>query len=134
MPAGTSLSLLLPLIAAMSLPTVAIAAVKGPATDDIYAVIGAVIASILAVMDAMQKKRDHFQVASNFLGSAVIGAFAPGILFHTFSYMKIIEPNAQVWMLWQTWAFCGFLMGMNGWFIINRLNDRLRDFIDRFKK
>jgi H+/Cl- antiporter ClcA len=134
MPAGTSFFVLIPIITAMSLPTVAIAAVRGPATDDIFACFGAVIASILAVMDALQKRRDYFHAVSTFLGSSVIGAFLPGILFHAASYAKLITPEAQVWSLWQTWAFCGFVMGMNGWYIIHRLNDRLRDFVDRFKK
>lgn len=134
MPIGTSALALFPLLVAASLPAMTIAAVKGPATDDIYAVMGAVIASILAVMESFQKKREYFHAASTFLGSAVIGAFAPGPLYHILGYLGIVSPDAQVWKLWQTWALCGFLMGLNGWFIIHKSSDHLRSFIDRLKK
>lgn len=134
MPLGTSFSLLPVLLAAMSLPTLTIAAVKGPATDDIYAVLGAVLAAILALMDAVQKKRDYFHAASTFLGSSVIGALAPGPVYHLMGYMQLIKVDAVIWTLWQTWAIAGFFFGLNGWFIIHKANDRIRDFVDRFKK
>lgn len=134
MPIGTSLSILPVLLAAMSLPTLTVAAVKGPAADDIYAVLGAVLAAILALMDAVQKRRDYFHAASTFLGSSVIGALAPGPVYHLFGYMQLIKTDAALWTLWQTWAITGFFFGLNGWFIIHKLNDRIREFIDKFKK
>lgn len=134
MPLGTSLSILPVILAAMSLPTVAVIAVKGPGVDDIYAVLGAIIASILAVMEALQKRRDYFHAVSTFLGSAVIGAFAPGPVYHLLAYMKVIPENAAVFGLWQTWAIAGFAFGLNGWYIIHKGNDRIKDFVDKFKK
>jgi hypothetical protein len=133
MPLTTSLSILPVILAAMSLPTVAVIAVKGPIVDDIYAVLGAIVASILAVMESLQKRRDYFNAVSTFLGSAVVGAFAPGVVYHTLSYMKWIPADAAVFGLWQTWAISGFLFGLNGWYIIHKTNDRLRDFVDKFK-
>lgn len=134
MPIGTSLSILPVLLAAMSLPTLTIAAVRGPAADDIYAVMGAVLAAILALMDAVQKRRDYFHAASTFLGSSVIGALAPGPVYHLLSYIKLIPADAVIFTLWQTWAIAGFFFGLNGWFLIHKTNDRIREFIDKFKK
>ncbi len=134
MPIGTSMTMLPVLLAAMSLPAVTIAAVRGPAADDIYAVMGAVIASILAVMEAIQKRRDYFHLVSTFLGSAAIGALVPGPAFHLLSHMGVIKAESTVFTLWQTWAVSGFLLGLNGWWLIHKLNDRLKDFVDRFKK
>jgi predicted membrane protein len=134
MPIGTSLSILPVLLAAMSIPTLTVAAVKGPAADDIYSVMGAVLAAILALMDAVQKRRDHFHAASTFLGSSVIGALAPGPVYHLLSHIKLIPSDAVLFSLWQTWAIAGFFFGLNGWFLIHKTNDRIREFIDRFKK
>lgn len=132
MPIATSFSVLPVILAAMSLPTVAVIAVKGPGVDDIYAVLGAIIASILAVMDTIQKRKEYFHVVSAFLGSSVIGSFAPGVIYHTLSYAKMIPENASVFGIWQTWAISGFLFGLNGWYIIHKTSDRLRDFVDKF--
>jgi predicted membrane protein len=134
MPAGLSLSLILPMIAAMSLPTVAVIVVKGPGVDDIYAVLGAVVASILAVMESLQKRRDYFHAVSMFLGSGFVGAFAPGPVYHLLAHLKWIPADAAMFGLWQTWAIAGFISGLNGWYLIHKTSDRLRDFIDRFKK
>ena len=134
MPLGTSFSILPVLLAAMSLPTLTVAAVRGPAADDIYAVLGAVLAAILALMDAVQKRRDHFHAASTFLGSSVIGALAPGPVYQLLVHMALIPKENTLFNLWQTWAIAGFFFGLNGWFLIHKTNDRIRDFIDRFKK
>jgi predicted membrane protein len=122
------------MIAAMSLPTVAVIVVKGPGVDDIYAVLGAVVASILAVMESLQKRRDYFHAVSMFLGSGFVGAFAPGPVYHLLSHLKWIPADAAMFGLWQTWAIAGFIFGLNGWYFIHKTSDRLRDFIDRFKK
>lgn len=134
MPLVTSFSILPVLLAAMSLPTLTVAAVRGPAADDIYAVMGAVLAAILALMDAVQKRRDHFHAASTFLGSSVIGALAPGPVYQLLVHMAFIPKETSLFNLWQTWAIAGFFFGLNGWFLIHKTNDRIRDFIDRFKK
>jgi len=134
MPLATSLSILPFILAAMSLPTFAVIAVKGPGVDDIYAVLGAVVASILAVMESLQKRRDYFHAVSTFLGSAVVGAFAPGPVYYLLAHLKWIPADAAMFGLWQTWAIAGFIFGLNGWYLIHKTSDRLRDFVDKFKK
>jgi predicted membrane protein len=118
----------------MSLPTVAVIAVRAPGVDDIYAVLGAVVASILAVMESLQKRRDYFHAVSTFLGSGFVGAFAPGPVYHLLAHLKWIPADAAMFGLWQTWAIAGFVFGLNGWYLIHKTSDRLRDFVDKFKK
>lgn len=77
----------------------------------VFAIPGAMLASLVALLKATQEKRNWQERASNALGTSVIGATAPSAFIHWF------WPDAIQKMVWQTWAFLGFCGGLLGWIV-----------------
>lgn len=93
------------------------------------AIPGAMLASLVALLKATQEKRNWQERASNALGTSVIGATAPSAIIHWF------WPEAIPKMIWQTWAFLGFVGGLAGWIVayafVKALGLRSDKFADR---
>jgi predicted membrane protein len=116
------------LATALAVPTVAIV-LEQPSAADAYAIIGAILASIITLMEARYKARPLLPSIANFLGSAAAGSFFPAIAYYVCMQWGWIHPDTSHWAkTWQAWAAAGFLSGLNGWLIINRTSAVLKSF------
>lgn len=83
---------------------------KGPETPDVYAVLGAVIATIMVTLDTNRKTKK--EVISQILGCSVVGAIAPGLLIYWFL------PTKYETLTWHSWAFMGLAFGGVGYVFV----------------
>ncbi len=125
MPLATAICGLPVLAALLSLPCVAVV-VHNPDSGDAYAVLGAIIASILALIEARKKDRELGHTLSVFLGSASMGSIVPGLVYHAAVWRGWVPRDSQQLMPWQVWAFGGLLFGLNGWGLLHVANAVLR--------
>lgn len=110
-----------------------IAVVGGPATEDIYAVIGAMLAAVVVLVDFSGSKggrRSTMQFMTVFIASSFVGSIGPGATAHWF-----FEERAAS-LTWHTWAMSGFVFGLAGWVVTRSalwvFNRRLPGAIDDF--
>lgn len=75
------------------------------------AIPGAMLASLVALLKATSEKRNWQERASNALGTSVIGSTGPSAIIYWF------WPETAAKLIWQTWAFLGFLGGLCGWIV-----------------
>lgn len=111
-----------------------LAVLGGPATEDIYAVIGAMLAAVVVLVDFSSsyraQKRGTMQFLTVFISSAFIGSIGPGAAAHWL--MSDHTPS----LTWHMWAALGFIFGLAGWVITRSVlwvfNRRLPGAIDSF--
>lgn len=98
---------------AITLCAISLAATFMSAGGDpsMLAIPGAMLAALVALLKATQEKRNWQERASNALGTSVIGSTAPSAIIYWF------WPDAAQKMIWQAWAFLGFLGGLCGWIV-----------------
>lgn len=105
-----------------------VAIVQSRFDPDIVSVLGAMLASVLAVMEARKKDRALGQTASVFLASAGFGSVLPG------SIMWTVWPDKVPMLSWHVWALMGIIAGLLGWSLaawVISLRSRLISFLDR---
>ncbi len=86
-----------------------IAAVQVPTSADMVAVLGAMLATVIAVLDARKKDRSLGNTVAVVIGSAFVGSVAPGACFYT------AFPDLAAKFTWHMWATLGFVGGLTGW-------------------
>ena len=89
--------------------TVAVIVGAAPSTTDIVAVLGAMLATVIAVLDARKRDSSITNTISVILGSAFVGSVAPGALFYNF------WPDLAERFTWHVWSGLGFIFGLVGW-------------------
>lgn len=115
-----------PVIAAVAaLPVIGVV-VSHPSSSDAYTVLGAVLASIVALIEARKKDRELSHTISVFLGSAAMGSFLPGIFYQIALWRQWLTESTTHFLTWQVWAFAGLLCGLNGWAMLHVINGLLR--------
>lgn len=124
-----SAALSIPVLAVtLSLPAAAIV-IEQPSVSDSYAMLGAILASLITLIEGRHRGRPLLPLLANFIGSAAAGSFFPAIAFFVLVQWGWIEPAKHVWSrTWHAWAAAGFLCGMNGWWIIHRATGLLKSF------
>jgi hypothetical protein len=90
-------------------PAWIIAAVAGPTTDDLYAVLGVAPATVVVMYYAANKGRTAGHFASVLCGSGAVGIFLPGVLAHT------VLRNWLPVFTWHAWMGLGFICALAGW-------------------
>lgn len=128
----------MPLVtAAMSLPVLAMIlavapaaiVIEQPTASDSYAILGAILVSVIALMEARHKGRPFLPSVANFLGSAFAGSSFPTIAYFILVQWGWIHPEKHLWArTWQAWAAAGFISGLNGWWLIHRASALLKSF------
>ena len=111
-----------------------IAVLNGPATEDIYAVIGAMLAAVVVLVDfsAANKagRRGTMQFMTVFISSAFVGSIGPGAAAHW------LMVEAAPALTWHSWAALGFVFGLAGWVVTRSVlwvfNRRLPGALDSF--
>ncbi len=109
--------------------SVAALEIEAPAITDAYAVLGAILASTIALIEARYKGRDFAPAVSNFLACASIGSFAPTIAYHIGLQLGTIGQDTSWVHTWQAWAAAGFVFGMNGWWLIHHATAFIKDWL-----
>ena len=95
--------------------TVAVTSTAGdssPNSQDVYAVIGAMLAAVVVLVDyggTPGGRRGTMQFMTVFISSAFIGSIGPGVTANT------ILPEAMGALTWHAWAMLGFVFGLAGW-------------------
>lgn len=119
----------LPVLAtALAIPAMTVV-IEEPRRADIYAVLGAILASLIALIEARYKARDLGPAVTNFLACAAAGAFAPKLLFLALLQSGWLTAEAPLVRAWEAWAAAGFLLGMNGWWLIHRATAALKSLL-----
>ncbi len=91
---------------------VTIAASMTPSPPDMVAAIGAMLATVIAVLEARKKDRSLGNTVGVILGSAVTGSVTPGIVLWNFF------PSIAERLTWHAWAGSGFIVGLCGWALV----------------
>jgi hypothetical protein len=112
-----------------SATSIAAITIDQPSPQDAYAIVGAILASTIALIEARYKGRDFAPAVSNFLACASIGSFAPAIAYHWAASADWIQSTTRWAHTWQAWAAAGFVAGMNGWWLIHHATAVLKDWI-----
>jgi hypothetical protein len=122
-------ALSIPVIATiLSLPAAAIV-IEQPTFNDSYALLGAILASLITLIEGRHRGRPLLPLVANFLGSAAAGSFFPNIAFLLLVQWGWIEPAKHAWArTWHAWSAAGFVCGMNGWWIIHRATGLMKAF------
>lgn len=94
---------------ALGAGVVAVVVNMTPNAADMVAVIGAMLATVIAVLDARKRDRTLGNTVSVVIGSAVVGSIAPGAVLWN------IWPQFAATMSWHVWAAMGFVAGLAGW-------------------
>ena len=122
MPLTAALSSLPFLATLLAIPVAGVVIATAPAGNDICAVLGALIASVLALVEARKKDRSTGHTISVFLGTASVGSFLPGIAVQLAVLQGWLTQVTGDSLTWQAWAFAGLVCGMNAWWILHGVN------------
>jgi F0F1-type ATP synthase assembly protein I len=76
---------------------------------DIVAVLGAMLAAVIAVIEARKSDRSMPHTVAVLIASAFIGAVLPGAIIWSW------WPDKVANMSWHLWAALGFVFGLLGW-------------------
>lgn len=119
-----------PVIATAVWTGVAAVLVNQPNIGDIWAVLGAGLGAICALIEARANNRTIWETLSVFVGSSAIGSFGPAILYGAMFWIGWISPELESVITWQWWSAAGFFFALNAWLIIHRVNKRILAAID----
>lgn len=118
------------LATALAIPATALV-IEQPRVTDVYAVLGAILASLISLIEARYKGRDLGPALTNFLASASAGSFAPKIGYLLLVQIGTITDESAVVRAWEAWAFAGFVCGLNGWLVIHRASSALKSLLSK---
>lgn len=91
---------------------VTVIALQTPVSADVAAVLGALLATYIAVVDARQNDRSTTNFFSVLLSSIAVGGIAPGVIFYTWF------PDFASRLTWHTWSAAGFIFSLGGWALV----------------
>jgi len=98
-----------PLLASALTAVITLAAIQAAANPDAFAIVGAMLGTIIIFLEAREKGRSWLKTGSSVIGSAFCGTVLPGALLWFF------VPEFAAKAHWQIWAGAGFLCGLAGW-------------------
>lgn len=98
-----------PILAAMLTAFVTLGTIQAAPNPDAFAIVGAMLGTIIIFLEAREKGRSWLKTASSVIGSAFCGATIPGGLLWWFA------PDFAAKAHWQIWAGAGFICGLAGW-------------------
>ena len=126
MPITTAVCTLHVLAALLAVPAAGIVIASSGAPGDICAVLGALIASVLTLIEARKKDRSVSHTISVFLGAASMGSLLPGIAASLAVMLGWLSEQTIDRLTWHAWSFAGLVGGMNGWWFLHLINARLQ--------
>jgi len=130
MPLVTTFITLPVLLVWAMIPVAGVVVMAAPASSDIAAVLGALFASGIAVLEAYHRKRDLSEKIKAFIGAAGVGSFFPGVLVNLGVLCGWYQQSVVEGIWWQAWAFMGLICGMNAWWIIHKISNRAKSHVE----
>lgn len=118
------------LATALAVPATALV-IEHPRAADVYAVLGAILASLISLIEARYKGRDLGPALTNFLASAAAGSFTPKIGFLCLVQLGTMTHESAIVKAWEVWAFAGFICGLNGWLVIHAASAALKGWLTK---
>jgi peptidoglycan/LPS O-acetylase OafA/YrhL len=122
MPLTSAICSLSVFAALLTLPAAGVVIAAAPATNDICAVLGALIASVLTLIEARKKDRSIGHTISVFLGTASVGAFLPGLAVQIAVLKEWLSAETAAELSWHAWSVAGLVFGMNAWWLLHGVN------------
>lgn len=111
---------------------VPVLSVTQPHADDVYSVIGAMLASVIVLVDyngTPGSRRGVAQLLAVFISCAFCGSIGPGVILYNWSG----ELAAR--LTWHGWAGAGFVFGLLGWVLTRSalwaFNNRIPGAVDQ---
>ena len=124
-------ALTIPVLAtALAVPATALV-IEHPQAADAYAVLGAILASLISLIEARYKGRDLRPALTNFLASAAAGSFTPKIGFLCLVQLGTMTHESVLVKAWEAWAAAGFICGLNGWLVIHAASSTLKNWLTK---
>lgn len=121
MPISAAICSLPVIAAAFSLPIAAVV-VSHPEAPDIYAILGAIVAAIMALIEARLKDRSVSHTLGVFLGTVSVGAIMPGLLFQIARWKGWVAADTLQYVTWHAWAGAGLICGLPAWGLLHLLH------------
>ena len=106
---SSSPSMSSPILATMFTAFITLVTIQAAPNPDAFAVIGAMLGTIIIFLEAREKGRSWLKTATSVIGSAFCGTVLPGGLLWWF------VPEFASKAHWQIWAGAGFVCGLAGW-------------------
>jgi hypothetical protein len=124
-------ALTIPVLAtALAVPATALV-IEHPQAADVYAVLGAILASLISLIEARYKGRDFRPALTNFIASALAGVCAPKIGFLFLVQLGTLTHESVIVRAWEAWAAAGFVCGLNGWLVIHSASATLKGWLTK---
>ena len=127
-------ALTIPVIATSFALPAAVLIIEEPRRVDMYSVLGAILASLIALIEARYKGKDFRPAMMNFLACAIAGSVAPKLVFLTMLQWGWVTTENPLVRAWEAWAAAGFLLGMNGWWLIHQSTALLKSLFPKRKQ
>lgn len=125
----------IPVLASIVWTAIVAVIIRQPELSDSYAIAGAGLAAVCALIEARSKARNAWETISVFIISSVVGSCAPSIIFSILHFWGWIPAALEENMSWQWWGAAGFFCAINGWLIMHHLNLAFRRWMTaRFEK
>ena len=115
---------------ALAIPATALV-IERPQAADIYAVLGAILASLTSLIEARYKGRDFGPALTYFLASAIAGVCTPKIGFLFLVQIGTLTHESVIAKAWEAWAAAGFVCGLNGWLVIHSASATLKGWLTK---
>jgi hypothetical protein len=91
--------------------------VSGFGSNDHYAVIGAAVAAVIAVVAVRRYDQTLPNALCVVLGSFVCGVTIPGVFINTLTWKGILDVPSHQYISWHMWTLLGLMCGLTGWAI-----------------
>lgn len=101
-------------------PAVAVV-VRNPASPDMCAVIGAMLASAISLVHALRRKHSAGLITCVIISSAIIGGIGPGSAVDVLVMFRWLSQDTADALSWRLYAMSGFVLGLGGWAIVQAI-------------
>jgi predicted membrane protein len=117
--------------------------VVGFGSNDQYAVIGAAVAAVIAVVAVRRYDQTLPNALCVVLGSFICGVTVPGVFINTLTWKGVLDIGSHQFLSWHMWTLLGLVCGLTGWAtcqaiyqvstkVIPGIVSKLGDWLDRF--
>lgn len=122
MPVSTAITSVLFLSYLGLMAPAAAVVVNHPAGTDMYAIIGAMLASAISLIYALRKEHSAGLIISVIISAAIIGGLGPGAAVDLLVMLQWLQQTTADTISWRLYALAGFVLGLGGWGIVQAIH------------
>lgn len=108
--------------------------VRHPAGTDMYAIIGAMLASAISLIYALRKEHSVGLIISVIISAAIIGGIGPGALLDLAVLCGWLQQTTAETLSWRLYALAGFVLGLGGWAIVQAIHRLMQAAAERAER